>query len=213
LTLPYRRIGSLPEAASQEVHRLRYAIEALHDEEALFRRLFSSQRTVDLLNRSARQFFFDIRQVLADSIVLRISRLLDPAKSMGRDNLTCDRLINVLKEESVPPKLVSELEMIRDEMKTLGASIRDQRNRRLGHSDLSAALFPSTLPSVAVNDVTELLRLLIRFINAIHLHLSIWRTPLTRSSRRDRSMLTISWRCWRGAVRYGPEPVARVAPG
>jgi len=57
----------------------------------MFCRLFASgENIVEFLNRSAAGFFRTLEDLLADDILLSISRLVDPIQSFGKDNLALE---------------------------------------------------------------------------------------------------------------------------
>ena len=61
----------------------------LHAKWKQYRQLFGySEERADLLNKASGYFFKIIQDALWDNIILHISRLTDPVKSAGKDNLT-----------------------------------------------------------------------------------------------------------------------------
>ncbi len=87
-----------------ELHKIGFLVDQLRQTVVLFEELYGSKETVATLNRTSVQSFSLIRSALLYEIIMRISSLLDPAETMGSDNLTFDRLL-VRMDESVQSEL------------------------------------------------------------------------------------------------------------
>ena len=57
-----------------------------------FERLFGDAEHVELLNLVGGAFFADVQRILWDDQLLRLTRLTDPPRTAGKDNLTVKRL-------------------------------------------------------------------------------------------------------------------------
>ncbi|WP_444922987.1 hypothetical protein ACJJH9_12585 [Microbulbifer sp. DLAB2-AF] len=75
-----------------EIHRIGSLVDRLRSLVVLFEELYGCEDSIREIKRTAPQSFGLIKSSLQYEIVMRIASLLDPAKTMGSDNLTFDRL-------------------------------------------------------------------------------------------------------------------------
>jgi hypothetical protein len=123
---------------------------------------------IELLNRAAGAFFRIVQDTLWEDVVLRIARLTDAPKSMGKDNLTLQRLPAL-----VETALQGKVETLLQECLNKGSFARDWRNRRLAHSDLALVLGDKTAAPLAPasrKDVTEVLAAIVALLNSVQTH-------------------------------------------
>ena len=107
-----------------------------------FPELFGTTERVNLLNAIGGALFWDVQQVFWSDLMLRLTRLTDPPKSAGKDNLTVRRLPDLCEG----PDLREAVEGLVRAAVDATAFARDWRNRRIGHSDLARAIDPSPEP-------------------------------------------------------------------
>lgn len=107
-----------------------------------FRELFGATERVNLLNAIGSGFFWDVQQMFWSDLMLRLTRLTDPPKSAGKDNLTVQRLPDLCED----PDLRDEIESLVRNAIGKAAFARDWRNRRIAHSDFARAIDPSPEP-------------------------------------------------------------------
>jgi hypothetical protein len=152
----------------------------LHIKWEEFRTLYgTSEKEIALLNAVAPNFFGRIQEVLWQDLMLHISRLTDPPKSAGRDNLSIKRLPTLIDE----PALKAQIEALVAEAVTRSAFARDWRNRYLAHCDLGHAEDSSlhALAPASRQDVKEALVEIRKPINAIEQHFEGSPTSFERS--------------------------------
>jgi len=98
--------------------------------------LFGTNPTrIDLLNKSAPVFFRIIQDTLFKDVLLHITRLTDPPKSLGKKNLTIQclpSLVNASISVSVSEHVSNAIEK--------ASFCRDWRNRHIAHSDFNLAM-------------------------------------------------------------------------
>ncbi len=97
-----------------------------------------------LIQATARGFFSTVQFTLAESILMRISRLMDPTKTGKNQNASLEALLLELSDESCPP-LCCDIESLlsewsRGDRKTREeqgdyASLKILRNKWLAHND------------------------------------------------------------------------------
>ena len=64
-----------------------------------FERLFGDAEHVELLNLVGGAFFADVQRILWDDQLLRLTRLTDPPRTAGKDNLTVKRLPDLCEHD------------------------------------------------------------------------------------------------------------------
>ena len=89
----------LPESVSEIFEPLENDLVRLLSRWDMFLQLYDKgPKRIELLNKIASTFFYELHFLFINDMMLSISRLTDPPESLGRKNLTISRLINTLKE-------------------------------------------------------------------------------------------------------------------
>ena len=173
-----------------------------------YRQLFGkSKERVDLLNDCAGEFFFVINDALLTDVQLSLSRLADPAQTLGKGNATLERLLNeivALNISQLTDDLIRRFQKYRD----CCHNIKLRRNKELAHADLGALLQrygsaagPAPIPGPSRQEIEDALAALREFMNAIDVHFT--GSPMAYEhfiSRNDGESLV--WALKQG-VRYG----------
>jgi hypothetical protein len=95
----------------------------------------STPERVDILNKAAGSFFYIVQTALWRDTLLHICRLTDPAKTIGKANLSIRCLPDLVGRDKAPrAEELVQTAVVRSEF------ARDWRNRRLSHYDLQVAL-------------------------------------------------------------------------
>jgi hypothetical protein len=135
--------------------------------------LYGAESHVELLNQTAPLFFSIVQDTFVDDVILSIGRLLDPPKSMGKENLSIAHLIDQIAQAG--------LDVLHAEALDLYSSIRADavqlttiRNKRLAHNDLAErqAGSVSLYMGVSRNFIEEKIQRLCDLMNKIHTSLS-----------------------------------------
>jgi hypothetical protein len=128
----------------------------------------TNESRIDLLNQAAGHFFKIVQDSLWDDTLLHIARLTDPAKSMGKENLSIKKLPLSISDDSLRKK-VSELIGLAD---TKTDFCRDRRNRRIAHRDFRLAMKTGAEPLLPASRsmVREALNSLADVLNAVSCH-------------------------------------------
>ena len=121
----------------------------------------------ELLNKTAPVFFRAVQVALFETTVLRISRLTDPPKSVGKSNLTVQQLPDL-----ADAVLADELKRLIDEAKEAAGFCRDWRNRSIAHRDLQLALSKDAepLPDATIEKVKKAVVALGAILNSLTQH-------------------------------------------
>lgn len=116
----------------------------------------TSTARVDLLNRTAVNFFQVCQSTFRDGTFIGLSRLTDPLQIFGKDNLSLDRLLEGLDKE-VYSQFAIELSSLISIAKALCEPFRQYRHKKLAHRDLLTVLNPGTnsLPSITVGEINR----------------------------------------------------------
>jgi hypothetical protein len=124
-------LGEIYDALLREVARL-------HAKWNQYRQLYGrSPERVAFLNKVAGHFFRTVQDTLMDDILLNLGRLADPPKSTGKENLTLQRLPNLVPDAA----LRNELEaLVRAACKACDDVARTSRNQRIAHTDLACTV-------------------------------------------------------------------------
>lgn len=132
----------------------RHVVE-LNSEWMLFRDLFLNPANHPLLDDAGALAWLHLRDALMEDIVMGIGRLLEPATTCGRDNLSIARVMNLPSPAMKPSKeTLEELEKVHGEY---SAVFQAWRNKRIGHNDLATSLGVSSLPGFSFSDLGQLI--------------------------------------------------------
>lgn len=162
VSLMGEELGSLFYALWQEVIWL-------HIEWHEFVELFGTKPSrIEVMNSAAPQFFRIVQDELFDMIVLRIARLTDSPKSVGKSNLTI-RQLSTRIDEGAFQREVAELI---DAAVTAANFCRDRRHRRIAHRslDLSLGVPNEPLPGMSRENIRAAMAGLSNVLNAVSFH-------------------------------------------
>ena len=137
-----------------------------------YRELFGNTEQVELLNAlTGGAFLRDIQHILWDDLMLRVTRLTDPIGSVGKSNLTVQRLPDFCKDEEA--EFHEEVSERADRAVGAAKFARDWRNRRISHRDLALAIEADAKPlaPASLRQVESALDAVHAVLRAISLHL------------------------------------------
>ena len=161
--------NKIPQDLNQVYSSLWQELASLHAYWDNYCQLYASDKdAVDLLNRLAPAYFWFNQKIWEDSVVLQISKLTDRAQTGKKDNLSFERLVNLV-DETQNNDLKVDLEADLQILKNLSEIARDNRNRRIAHFDLSTYenSHPNPLPSVNKNNIDATLNIMRVIMNKI----------------------------------------------
>ena len=130
--------------------------------------LFGSRpERIELLNDTAPIFFRIVQDSLWEDVLLHITRLTDPPKSAGKQNLTLQCLVPLV-DDQIRPRLMEAVE----KLKNTCDFARDWRMRRIAHRDLALVLGSSASPLAHASrqNVRLALSAIEEFLNLIDMH-------------------------------------------
>ena len=137
----------------------------------ILRTLFGTQEHLELLDKTAPNFFWVCERTLEDEIISSICRLTDSPKSRGHVNL----IISRLKDETIrqkEPDFFRRLELLIGDVDLACVPFKEHRKKRLAHSDRETRLnlTPSVLPILAIDEYTKAVESLQKVINEFSIH-------------------------------------------
>jgi hypothetical protein len=142
----------------------------LHADWALFKQLYGkSSPRVDLLNKVAASFFSRLQWIMLRDVIISISRLLDPPRMRGSENLVLEQLVEQLTGSALAPLrdvLVGKLKAVRATSKPL----QTYRHKRVAHRDKEVAVGLESLPGISRQLIEDSLSAVRDFMNTIQLH-------------------------------------------
>lgn len=142
----------------------------LHRKWKLFCDLYAAgEKVIELLNESAPGFFRICQDSLRDDILLGICRLTDQKQTFGKDNLTLDSLVASI-DTAEYSELRKTLERLFSDARLKSTFARDQRNKRIAHTDLFTKLEVSILSVSTKKHIEEALQSIRDVMNAVELH-------------------------------------------
>lgn len=146
-------------------------VSTIHVYLQLYEQVYGSKDVIKVVNDSAKYFFARTQYVFIDNIILSISRLLDPAKMGGFENLSLEQLlIQVKNDENSSGDLTDRLEAILQNLEHLIATFEKHRNKRIAHIDLeiNQSDSDSSLPEISEDNLYEIVSHLDHFMNEIN---------------------------------------------
>jgi hypothetical protein len=162
-------LNMMPTEIIHIFERLSSELSGLHARWKIYNQLFIDQKRIDLLNESAGSLFYLIERVICDDLLLGICRLTDPAKSYGKDNLTLEQLLNIIKVELQQQILLDKLEPLLCEITAKREPFQTIRHKSLAHLDLKSHIDydNNPLPGITLDDINQMLMLMSNFMNLI----------------------------------------------
>jgi len=134
----------------------------------IYKQIYGNKKNVDLTNEFSPMFFGLYQKISYDWVIISITRLLDPSKIQGYNNLSLKRLLEKNKNKK---DLYEEISKIYDELKEKSKKLEIHRNKRIGHNDLNKARANyEKLPVITRNLIDKVLRDIYDFMNEISLY-------------------------------------------
>jgi hypothetical protein len=165
---PY--VAVMGETLGSEYAALYDDVVWLHTKWIVYRQVFANDTPgrLRMLNEAAGFYFFVTQDVMWRDILLHLARVTDSPRSVGRDNLTLQRLPLSIEDS----ELREEVESLLAVATAKCASARTWRNKRLAHHDLEHALATADdpLPGVSRAAIEEALLAIREVMNRLQLH-------------------------------------------
>lgn len=142
-----------PELGSK-YHSLHNQVIHVHMNWAMLVELTKDQERRSLLHSTGRHFFFEVHRAFVNDVLLRLSRLTDPARQGQHDNLSLWALLDDICDPCIKSRIRKLIEDVEGKIRPL----KQHRDKRIAHFDLDVALDPNvTLPPFNDHSVDEAL--------------------------------------------------------
>ncbi len=161
-------MNNVPESTKDILEDIKQEVIWLHADWRIYRQLFGhSPERIKLLNACSRFLFFVFERVLREKVQLSFTKLTDPARSVGHDNLSLWQLQNRI-EESSDLEFSTRLKEILEDLNIKCEVFRTRRNKQIAHLDLETAIQKGTnLSAVSRRHIEETLHLVREYMNTI----------------------------------------------
>ena len=127
----------------------------VHMNWAMINELVKDQERRSLLQSTGGYVFVEVHKAFVNDVIVRLSRLTDPARQGQHDNLS---LWALLDDSCCDPCLKSKSEKLIKEAEAIISPLRARRDKRSAHFDLDVALNPNvSLPPISDQSVDEAL--------------------------------------------------------
>jgi hypothetical protein len=156
----------MPETLAEHFIVLSHELTLLGWQWQQYAELFAgSPARLALMNGAAPFFFWLVQRTLWEEMLLGISRLVGPTRSMGRDNLTIAHLPELIADEG----LRSDISVLVSRVVDRAAFAKAWRNKRLAHRDLDLSLGKATeaLPEAQKEELAGIIANLAAILNKV----------------------------------------------
>jgi hypothetical protein len=137
-----------------------------------FETLFPENKLhLEMLTDIAPNFFMQVNRMYYDKFILSISRLLDPAVQLKKENLSMFQLVDIAKETNY--LLCGELESKLIDIKEQSKDMLLLRNKVIAHRDLNLSIINDLEIEVEFKKIKEIFSIMAKCINDIENHLKL----------------------------------------
>jgi AbiU2 len=151
-----RFVSAMGEPLGEQFHALWLDVTWLHIKWSQFVEIFGTDAArITLLNRAAGSFFRIVEGIFLNDVMLNLTRLTDPSRSVKKPNLTILNFPGLIPD---PETKATVLSLVEDAERSTKFA-RDWRKRHIAHRDLDRALNPQAHPlePATRDDVAEAL--------------------------------------------------------
>jgi hypothetical protein len=159
-------MSGTPNDLQTEYDILSKDLAYVHAQWTLFQELFNP-KSAEVMTTVTAFGWTMIHDAVVDSIILSLTRLLDPAQSGNRDNLTIPRLITI----SDPAKQVG-LETKRKLATAQLEDLKTHRNKRIAHTDHRHKTKTEELPPLSHEKINNAMSAVVDLMREIRKQLS-----------------------------------------
>jgi len=172
--------------------KLRSDVLHLHEHWKYFRQLYADEsgERLAILSKTANSFFNVVLWLFLHDTCLSLSRLTDPVRTAGRDNLVLESLLAAVEKDVPDEPVLTVLRASLEASKDATRPFRDHRNRVIAHCDLATVNSPkdNPLPGISRASVEATLDAIATYLNDFegwYLNSrTIYRFPMTNQDGR-----------------------------
>ncbi len=143
-----------------------YTIRALY-KEYIFLYESDNKERLDLLDKTARDFFHHLQHILIDRIFLGICKITDRAAFGENSNLTIKYILKEIDQDAMGNLKLDELP---EKIHKFREYIDDPRNKIIVHNDLETIKSNKILGCFPKTELDEFWKNLQEFVDKIHMH-------------------------------------------
>lgn len=174
--MPTANASAMTRAVSEIFEILRRDTIILHASWDTFHALFGTERSAGVVSDVAPVGFAMVRNALGHEIIMGVSRITDP-KTTGKgatanENATIEQLIHVIEKNGGDLSFIADLRLAKRKIKDQCKSLRELRNKVLGHRDLPTMLNPADnpLPPLKAAELKVVIQKIGAFLSQVSAH-------------------------------------------
>lgn len=118
----------------------------------------------ELYNKSAPVFFQTAFRVFQEHIHLQIAKLIDPAESFGKPNLSIPYINKLLLQSD---KMTDNIKALSDKIHLLAAPVKLSRSKIIAHSDMETVINNCSLGEISDTAWTELITSIYSYVQLV----------------------------------------------
>lgn len=160
-----RKVSHNDEIAQKMVKAFGKHVIELRSAHRIYKELFESEETENLLDKTAQSFFDDLRIILRNYILLEFAKITDPAESRGEENFT---IANIIESVCWPKRVEQKLKILNEKANRFRSYIKETRNKLLAHIDKKIFLLKKKLGGFPKGKDEQFLTILEEICNIIH---------------------------------------------
>lgn len=159
----------ISKSTDELFRRLRSDMLNLHMRWKFFRQLYADEtgERLALLSQTAADFFHIVQWLFLHDTCLSLSRITDPARTCGRENLVLEQLAISVESDVPSNPICTALRLALENACEATKPFRKLRNRTIAHCDLESALHPekNSLPGISRLSVDTALNAVVDFLD------------------------------------------------
>ena len=151
---------------TSELRNIQLLAQKLSVQWSMFDELYNVPENYDVFEKTGPVFWGELEDMLLDTLMLSISRFLDPASSRAQENLCLETCLDLAIESNIRDLWHAELLKIRKQ----GSGVQRWRNKKISHSDKAFATGVMTLPTVQFAEIKSLIEAIVEFVCKVTLY-------------------------------------------
>lgn len=138
----------ISKSTDELFRKLRSDILNLHMRWKFFRQLYADEtgERLTLFSHTAADFFHIVQWLFLHDTCLSLSRITDPARTCGHENLVLEQLARSVESDVPSDPICAALRLALEKARRATKPFRKLRNRTIAHCDLESALRPEKNP-------------------------------------------------------------------
>ncbi len=151
---------------TSELRNIQLLAQKLSVQWSMFDELYNVHENYDVFQKTGPVFWGELEDMLLDTLMLSISRFLDPASNHAQENLCLEACLDLAIDSNARDLWNAELIKIRK----LGSGVQKWRNKKISHSDKEFATGVRTLPTIQFAEIKSLIEAIVEFVRKVTLY-------------------------------------------